>query len=131
MCEYESEIHHLWPVNYCTRPYKLTNIAKAKYFTYRYKKFILQCFVLKPLIAILEIVGTLLFHDSSTWHSVESFLYLIIAISVSYSLYYLILFYYALKKPLAPYNPLMKFLVIKITLFFTFWQALMIGIMED
>ena len=52
-------------------------------------------------------------------------------ISVTYSLYYLILFYHALKIPLAPYRPLMKFLVIKITLFFTFWQTLTLEIIKD
>ena len=55
----------------------------------------------------------------------------IIAISASYSLYYLVLFYHALSKPLAPYSPLLKFLTIKITLFFTFWQRIMITIFEE
>ena len=53
--------------------------------------------------------------------TVDSIIYWIIMTSVSYSLYYLILFYYVLKKPLAPYRPLLKFLVVKVTLFFTFW----------
>ena len=52
----------------------------------------------------------------------------VIGISASYSLYYLVLFYHALSKPLAPYSPLLKFLTIKITLFFTFWQKIMITI---
>jgi hypothetical protein len=49
------------------------------------------------------------------------FLGWIVCISISLSLYYLVLFYNALKKPLAKFNPLLKFLTIKITLFFTFW----------
>lgn len=55
----------------------------------------------------------------------------VVAISASYSLYYLVLFYHALHKPLAPYSPLLKFLTIKITLFFTFWQKIMISIFEE
>jgi hypothetical protein len=55
----------------------------------------------------------------------------IVAISASYSLYYLVLFYHALRHPLAPYSPLLKFLTIKITLFFTFWQRIMISIFEE
>lgn len=54
-----------------------------------------------------------------------------IIISESFSLYYLILFYYALKKPLEPHRPLLKFLIIKITLFFTFWQNLTLNIFEE
>jgi hypothetical protein len=51
--------------------------------------------------------------------------------SISYSLYYLVLFYHALKTPLAPYSPMLKFLTIKVTLFFTFWQKLVIGMLEE
>jgi len=36
-----------------------------------------------------------------------------------------------MSKPLAPYNPLLKFLVVKITLFFTFWQALTLIFIEE
>ena len=59
---------------------------------------------------------------------VSSMVSWIVGISASYSLYYLVLFYHALHKPLAPYSPLLKFLTIKITLFFTFWQKIMISI---
>lgn len=33
-------------------------MGKAKYFTYRCKKYVLQCFVLKPICAILFIIFT-------------------------------------------------------------------------
>ena len=55
---------------------------------------------------------------------------IIVAIGVTYALYYLLLFYHVMSKPLAPYSPLLKFLVIKITLFFTFWQALMFKVIK-
>lgn len=54
-----------------------------------------------------------------------------VAISASYSLYYLVLFYHALSHPLAPYSALLKFLTIKITIFFTFWQRIMIVMFEE
>jgi hypothetical protein len=54
----------------------------------------------------------------------------IVCISISYALYYLVLFYHALKHPLAPYSPLLKFLTIKITLFFTFWQKIVINMFK-
>ena len=55
----------------------------------------------------------------------------IIGISASYSLYYLVLFYHALSKPLAPYSALLKFLTIKVTIFFTFWQKIVIVMFEE
>ena len=69
--------------------------------------------------------------DISWLSKLSSFINIIVAISVTFSLYYLILFYYAMSKPLAPYNPLLKFLVVKITLFFTFWQALTLSMIEE
>lgn len=36
-----------------------------------------------------------------------------------------------LQKPLAPYSPLAKFLVVKITLFFTFWQEIVLSSIES
>lgn len=41
MLSYKQYITHLWPFNHCTKDYQLTTKAKAKYFTYRCKKFVL------------------------------------------------------------------------------------------
>ncbi|EGR30876.1 transmembrane protein 184c, putative [Ichthyophthirius multifiliis] len=139
MCQSQKEIHHMFPFNKCTKPYKLTSTAKAKYFTYRCKKFVLQCFVLKPICSLILIILAIFQEYSIPFivqninqkyikkinkYGIEIFMKIVIAISVTYSLYYLILFYYALKKPLSPFHPLLKFLTIKIILFFTFWQTI-------
>lgn len=42
-------------------------------------------------------------------------------ISITFCLYYLALFYNALHEKLAPYKPLLKFVVVKGVVFFTFW----------
>ncbi len=55
----------------------------------------------------------------------------VVCISISLTLYYLVLFYHALKIPLAKYSPLLKFLTIKITLFFTFWQKIVLHAFWD
>ena len=44
-------------------------------------------------------------------------------ISVSLSLYFLVLFYKATEERLAPYRPLNKFVTVKAVLFFSFWQS--------
>ena len=73
--------------------------------------------VIKPGSALLYIILGLFNLEDSFIAGILSW---VVCISVSLSLYYLVLFYYALKVPLAPYRPLLKFLTIKITLFFTF-----------
>lgn len=131
---------HFFPFSLCQKPYQLTHWKKAKYFTYRCKKYVLQFLIVKvatTLIMYIVYPKTLNAHTDGiedTYDSyalVSSIVTWIVAISASYSLYYLVLFYHALHKPLAPYSPLLKFLTIKITLFFTFWQRIMITIFEE
>ena len=43
----------------------------------------------------------------------------------------MVLFYHAYQKPLAKYNPLLKFLVVKMTLFFTFWQKIFLALFSE
>ena len=47
MVAHEQEIHHFWPFSYCQKPYMLTHWKKAKYFTYRCKKRVMQFVVVK------------------------------------------------------------------------------------
>ena len=47
----------------------------------------------------------------------------IINISVAYAFYVLAVFFYALKRKLTPYDPVPKFLCIKLVIFFAFWQV--------
>ena len=142
MIAHEKEVHHFWPFGYCQKPYQLTHWKKAKYFTYRCKKWVMQFLVVKVFTTLLMYViypnehgeihdESYVPQDHSTYLFVSSIVSWVIGISASYSLYYLVLFYHALNKPLAPYSALLKFLTIKITIFFTFWQKIMIGIFQD
>ena len=137
MIQHEKEVHHFWPFGYCQKPYQLTHWKKAKYFTYRCKKYVMQFVVVKVLTTLLMYIiypnevnlphdDSYVPKDHSTYLFVSSCVSWIVGISASYSLYYLVLFYHALNKPLAPYAALLKFLTIKITIFFTFWQKIMI-----
>lgn len=51
-------------------------------------------------------------------------------ISVSLALYGLILFYNATKDLLSPYEPVLKFLSVKSIIFMSFWQGVILAIME-
>ena len=127
MIGHEKEVSHIFPFNMCQKPYQLTSWQKAKYFTYRCKKYILQFLVIKPMATILlYVLDLLISRDSHLAEVIAAAIEWIVCFSISYALYYLVMFYHALKEPLAPYSPLLKFLTIKITLFFTFWQRVVI-----
>lgn len=124
-----NEIQHVFPFNYCSKPYKLNDITKAKYFVYRCKKFILQFLIVKPSSALLQLFLHFYIIEKSNdgfAKTLYSIIGWVVCISISLTLYYLVLFYHALKIPLAKYGPLLKFLTIKITLFFTFWQKIVL-----
>lgn len=55
----------------------------------------------------------------------SGYLYIMIIynISVSLSLYALFLFYFATRELLVPYNPVLKFFMVKSVIFLSFWQG--------
>ena len=52
-------------------------------------------------------------------------------ISVSFSLYFLVLFYKATEERLAPFSPFYKFVTVKAILFFSFWQSCMFQLLSS
>ena len=140
MVKHAKEVHHFWPFYYCQKAYQLTHWKKAKYFTYRCKKYVLQFLVIKLVTTLIMyiIYPNEEEHELDDKYQSNNAAYVIIsgvtnwiiAISASYSLYYLVLFYHALRQPLYPYSALLKFLTIKITIFFTFWQRIALTIFQ-
>ncbi|KAK6354994.1 hypothetical protein TWF696_004120 [Orbilia brochopaga] len=53
----------------------------------------------------------------------------VLIIMISIALYVLIAFYSALKEELDAYRPFLKFLSIKLVIFFSFWQAIVVGLL--
>nr|XP_023864770.1 transmembrane protein 184B [Salvelinus alpinus] len=51
-------------------------------------------------------------------------------ISVSLSLYALFLFYFSTRDLLSPYSPLLKFFMVKSVIFLSFWQGMLLAILE-
>ncbi|TRY88404.1 hypothetical protein DNTS_018306 [Danionella cerebrum] len=51
-------------------------------------------------------------------------------VSVSVSLYALLLFYQAAQELLEPFGPLLKFLMVKSVIFLSFWQGMLLAILE-
>jgi hypothetical protein len=88
--------------------------------------------LIKPFTAVLAIV----FDKYGIYHegrfdvtSGYFYLALINNISITLSLYCLVLFYMATEERLKPFSPFSKFMCIKAILFFSFWQACLFTIL--
>ncbi|KAI9468719.1 organic solute transporter Ostalpha-domain-containing protein [Coemansia mojavensis] len=96
------------------------------------KRGILQYVAVKPVLAaatmLLKLLGV--YHDGN-WAVSDAYLWtqLVYNISVSLSLYCLVVFYMATRDSLAQWRPLPKFLCVKAVVFFSYWQGLGISIL--
>eukprot|EP01102_Stenamoeba_stenopodia_P014557 TRINITY_DN4846_c0_g1_i1.p1 TRINITY_DN4846_c0_g1~~TRINITY_DN4846_c0_g1_i1.p1 ORF type:complete len:503 (-),score=127.31 TRINITY_DN4846_c0_g1_i1:137-1645(-) len=99
-------------------------------FMHTCKQMILQYTIVKPILAglviFLELRGT--YHEGD-FSPKYGYLYVCIIenISVTLALYYLVLFYLVSHDPLEPFRPVAKFLCVKMIIFFTFWQGIVIS----
>ncbi|XP_075890864.1 transmembrane protein 184ba isoform X2 [Nelusetta ayraudi] len=97
------------------------------------KQATLQFCVVKPLMAIITVVlqayGK---YRDGDFDVASGYLYITIIynISVSLSLYALFLFYFSTRELLSPYSPMLKFLMVKSVIFLSFWQGLLLAILE-
>jgi len=97
------------------------------------KQATLQFCLVKPIMAaitlILQAVG--LYHDGN-FSPQAGYLYitLIYNFSISLALYGLFLFYNATKELLKSYDPVLKFCSVKAVIFLTFWQGVLLAILE-
>jgi len=71
------------------------------------------------------------YHDGD-WSADGGYIYITIIynISVSLALYGLYLFYFATKDLLTPFEPVLKFCTIKSVIFLSFWQGVLLAILE-
>ncbi|XP_046362383.1 transmembrane protein 184B-like [Haliotis rufescens] len=97
------------------------------------KQATLQFCIIKPVMAVLTLIlqAFSLYKDGNFSHG-GGYLYITIIynISVSLALYGLILFYNATKELLSPYEPILKFCIIKSVIFLSFWQGVVLAILE-
>ncbi|XP_041085994.1 transmembrane protein 184B-like [Polyodon spathula] len=97
------------------------------------KQATLQFCVIKPIMAVITIILQAFgkYHDGD-FNVNGGFLYISIIynFSVSLSLYSLFLFYFATSDLLRPFKPVLKFLTIKSVIFLSFWQGMLLAILE-
>ncbi|XP_043945483.1 transmembrane protein 184A [Protopterus annectens] len=97
------------------------------------KQATLQFCVVKPVMAILTIILQAFgkYHDGDfNIHSGYLYITIIYNVSVSLALYALFLFYFATSNLLQPFEPVLKFLTIKSVIFLSFWQGMLLAILE-
>lgn len=95
------------------------------------KQGALQFVLLKPILAIITVVLYATGHyQEGNWSPSGSYLWIQIIYNITYTvaLYALLLFYMGTHELLAPFRPLLKFILVKSVIFLTFWQGLFIGI---
>ncbi|XP_066940047.1 transmembrane protein 184B isoform X3 [Macrobrachium rosenbergii] len=97
------------------------------------KQATLQFCAVKPVMAFITIILQFLgkYHDGD-WSPEGGYLYITIIynISVSLALYSLFLFYFATRDLLQPFEPVLKFFTIKSVIFLSFWQGVLLAILE-
>ncbi|XP_058148443.1 transmembrane protein 184A [Dasypus novemcinctus] len=97
------------------------------------KQATLQFCVVKPVMAattiVLQAFGK--YHDGD-FNVRSGYLYitLVYNASVSLALYALFLFYFATRELLRPFEPVLKFLTVKAIIFLSFWQGLLLAVLE-
>ncbi|XP_055984392.1 transmembrane protein 184A [Sorex fumeus] len=97
------------------------------------KQATLQFCVVKPVMAVATIVLQALgrYHDGDfSIHSGYLYVTLTYNASASLALYALLLFYFTTRELLQPFEPVLKFLTIKAIVFLSFWQGMLLAILE-
>ncbi|XP_053132144.1 transmembrane protein 184A isoform X2 [Hemicordylus capensis] len=97
------------------------------------KQATLQFCIVKPLMAIITIILQAFgkYNDGDfNIHSGYLYITIIYNFSVSLALYALFLFYFATRDLLRPFEPVLKFLTIKAVIFLSFWQGMLLAILE-
>ncbi|KAG7897312.1 hypothetical protein KL935_005268 [Ogataea polymorpha] len=96
------------------------------------KRCILQYVWVKPLLYLVIIVGSIAgIYDSSdiSWGSLYTWTGIAYNVSVTISLYYLAMFWKCLYSELKKFSPWGKFMCVKLIIFASYWQGLMLDVM--
>jgi len=121
MLEMKPRAQHLWPLQGIIPPVKLGSA-----FIFWVRASCLQFVFVKPLGAFLlyYFYGT-----GKTEERLQIIVTILLNMSVSVALYGLMLFYRATKDILKPFKPFLKFVVVKMVIFFSFWQGVILSAM--
>eukprot|EP00939_MAST-03C_sp_MAST-3C-sp1_P004313 g4313.t1 len=105
-------------------------INLGRKFLRRIKQGTLQFVLIRPTTAVFALLlNSMGMYKKGDWSLSQGYIYLAIVnnISVSVSLYSLVLFYRATEVRLRAFRPLPKFLTIKAIVFFSYWQGFVLS----
>lgn len=118
---------HPWPLDSCFPPFQ-----RGGSFVWHTKVGTLQFVLFKPLLVIIslicELFGVL---GEGSMSPATAYIYIAFLTSVSqmYAIYCMVLLYFCVHEQISPIRPLHKFFSIKMIIFFTYWQGLLISIL--
>lgn len=119
----KSPTAHPFPMNF------LPKFSPGGNFLLWCRRGILQFVLVKPVLSCVALFLEMrdLYEDGVLrWDRGYLYIAIINNISITISLYYLVLFYIVTEDNLRPFKPLPKFLCIKSVIFFSFWQGVAI-----
>eukprot|EP00754_Rhynchopus_humris_P024999 Rhum_TRINITY_DN14924_c26_g1::Rhum_TRINITY_DN14924_c26_g1_i1::g.129195::m.129195 len=122
-----SGFQHPWPLCCLRRWYMLPQVL------YRITLGILQFMLLKPLCTVVVVVLTATDSYGSSFTDLsKGFVYMTIVynISITFAFTALIYFYIGARDQLREHDPLLKFACIKGVIFLSYWQSLIIAVMD-
>eukprot|EP00501_MAST-03F_sp_TOSAG23-6_P001320 GSMAST32.ASY1.ANO1.1368.1 assembled CDS len=125
--ELKSYMRHPSPFRKC-----FDNIVLGRHFLQKVKEGTLQFVCVRPMTGLLAFfLQWLGLYSKEDWSLTNGHFWLSLVnnISISLSLYSLVLFYRATEIRLKPFRPLSKFIVIKSVVFFSYWQGLLLSIL--
>ena len=140
MHESSSEVPHDYPCNYFQKPYQLSNWRKAKFFTNRCKRGVLQYILVKIAFGTFFVIVYPNYQlrnrsqddwDYQVYNTVNTWMYWIATISSYVAYYYMSLFYNSLQAKLKPFKPDLKFMTFNSTMYYAYWQKVWMVIFQN
>lgn len=120
-----------WTLTCCLKDWLKIDINNPL-FLRTIRQGVMQYIFVKIVLAIIQIVlkFTKLYGDGEL-DLTRGYIYVMVVynISIFIALYALVVFYLATKKYLKPYRPVAKFALVKIIIFVTFWQQLIVTVL--
>ncbi|CAF1126006.1 unnamed protein product [Rotaria sordida] len=121
---HKETIHLVFPFGCCCQPK-----ANPKWVWY-FKIGLLQYSWITPICSGIAVILNLTnVYSNGLWKFNQGYPYITIIITISQllALYFLITFYSNMKDELKPFQPLAKFITIKLLVFFIFWQSVIMS----
>eukprot|EP01024_Parvocaulis_polyphysoides_P020112 TRINITY_DN19266_c0_g2_i2.p1 TRINITY_DN19266_c0_g2~~TRINITY_DN19266_c0_g2_i2.p1 ORF type:complete len:482 (-),score=20.57 TRINITY_DN19266_c0_g2_i2:201-1484(-) len=119
---------HVWGVQYIARDWPM-----EKHFLRKCKQGVLVYVIVRPAMTVVSFIckanGV---YGEGKLDFQQGYLYvaLINSIAQMWALYCLVVFYHATCTELRPIQPLKKFIIIKLVVFFSFWQGILLSFLS-